>query len=58
MNGLRVASYYSPHTGTVPKLTTVEYALLSALGGSRGTKKKANLLPEELLQGDSTQSGS
>ena len=41
---LSLPACHPPHNGTLPKLTTVQYASSSTSGGSRGAKKKANLL--------------
>ena len=49
MNGLREEAHHLPHAGAMLKLTTVEHALSSALEGSGGVKKKANLPLEELF---------
>ena len=49
MNRFRVDAHHLPHTRTMLKLTRVEHASSSALGGNEGTKKKTDLPLKELL---------
>ena len=44
VDSLRLAARHPSNNGTVLKLITVQYTLPSASGGSRGAKKKANIL--------------